>query len=402
VPQGNSPSLNSKHALALCVACVVLCALPACDDHNSTPSVRATELIQAPISIDLYPVNEPLNPRLFVLVIAGSENEAIPLAFDTGSSGVTLNALKILPDSMVDSGGFKFPDGVDTLTYRGITITKTAAMRMYGGPTGRTQIGNIGFASISFGNFHGAVDTRSMPVLLYYSEVETDDGGPVPSDDPQEGWFGVNSGADLLIVNGVSEPASSFPECTKFSTATCTVASVLDYLDYAPGISAGLLLTPAQLADCDISAPSSCRPQSILTVGLTEALKAGFSRWDLTCQDRLIAGYRPCTPTVANAVFTATGPTPATLTAPVLFDSGTPDILVRTTSNTAFPLSIPAGETASVMAPSGFVYGYDTGQTGLYATVVAPVGTREIVIGLPFFTTNSIFIDLAGGNEGWK
>jgi hypothetical protein len=363
--------------------------------------VPDAQTLQAPTTLNLYPVNYAVNPRLFVFVQAGTEHLALPLAFDTGSSGMTLNALRVFPPSIVDANGFKFPPGEDSITYSGIMVTKVHAQRMYGGAGGRTEIGNIGFAQISFGDAGGMLTTRMMPVLFFYSMTEA---GTVLSggSQPQEGWFGVNSALDELVVDGVTESQSGFPECALGVTGTCVVASVLDYLSYAPGTSAGLLLSQAQLEQCDVTVPLNCTPQPILTVGLTDSMKEGFSRWNLSCGTRLVAGYHPCAATVPNTVFTVTGSASGMLIAPSLFDSGTPEILIRVPMSTVFPPAIYGGEAATVNTPSGFDYNYQSASEGIYSTAVAYTTTPEIVVGLPFFTQNLFYIDLANGDEGWK
>jgi hypothetical protein len=51
----------------------------------------------------------------------GNSNVSLPLAFDTGSAGLTLYAPNIFPSNMVTpNGGFVFPAGQTSLTYLGV------------------------------------------------------------------------------------------------------------------------------------------------------------------------------------------------------------------------------------------------------------------------------------------
>jgi hypothetical protein len=55
------------------------------------------------------------------------------------------------------------------------------------------------------------------------------------------------------------------------------VVSAQKYLDYGDSVSAGFMLSPAPIQTCDISSAGSCAPAPMLTIGLTSAMKAGFS-----------------------------------------------------------------------------------------------------------------------------
>ena len=62
---------------------------------------------------------------------------------------------------------------------------------------GRSQTGNIGYATITFGNADGQLTTQVMPVFLYYLITDNATGNPEPVP-IQRGWFGVNSGPGLI------------------------------------------------------------------------------------------------------------------------------------------------------------------------------------------------------------
>ena len=83
-----------------------------------------------------------------MVTAVGSQAVNMPLAFDTGSAGVTLYAEDIFPSTLVSSAGFVIPEGQSSITYNGITVTNQQGVRKYGNATnGRSQTGNIGYAT---------------------------------------------------------------------------------------------------------------------------------------------------------------------------------------------------------------------------------------------------------------
>jgi hypothetical protein len=108
--------------------------------------------------------------------------------------------------------------------------------------------GNLGFAQISFGDGEGVLRTMTIPVLLYYRVESTQpgvDGKPVVVDMPyQRGWFGINALPDRIDVPESQTPTDGRPACALGVKVTCWVSSVLDYLEYRPGVTAGFRLDP--------------------------------------------------------------------------------------------------------------------------------------------------------------
>ncbi len=195
----------------------------------------------------------------------------MPLAFDTGSAGVTLYAEDIFPSTLVSSAGFVIPEGQSSITYNGITVTNQQGVRKYGYATnGRSQTGNIGYATITFGNADGQLTTQVMPVFLYYLITDNATGNPEPVP-IQRGWFGVNSGPGFINVTNSTEPSGGYPVCAASTLGSCRVASVFKYFSYASGVDAGFMLNPAALQSCDITVADDCTPAPILTIGLTQA-----------------------------------------------------------------------------------------------------------------------------------
>ncbi len=98
------------------------------------PTAPPITTIDKPTTVDLYPNGSTENPaRLTVMVTAvGSVAVSMPLAFDTGSAGITLYAPSIFPGSMLGATGFIFPSGESQMSYGGITVTNQQGTRTYG------------------------------------------------------------------------------------------------------------------------------------------------------------------------------------------------------------------------------------------------------------------------------
>ena len=386
---------------------LIVASLAACGGSNTMNPVSAPPISQK--VINLYPASSTSGNRLYVLVTSvGSTAVRMPLIFDTGSAGITLYAPAIFPSSIVSSNGFAFPAGETSISYGGITVTNQQGTRAYGGANGITQVGNIGYATVTFGDSSGVMTTSMMPVFLYYSIIRTATGEPASSV-PQQGIFGVSSVTNLITEAGSTEPAAGYPPCSQQSTGTCRVVSVLKYVQYGQGAHAGFLLSPAGLQSCDITTPGSCAPQPMLTVGLTSTLETGFSTVDLTCpppQNTYVGpstmdGYPVCLAAIPGTTITVSGLTTGTLTGEVIFDTGTPFMTVSVPAGVSFPAAIPDGADVSITTPSGFTYSY-TSAPGITNDVVEVNSTSASILGIAYFTTNSLFVDFDTSTEGWK
>lgn len=127
------------------------------DGNISNVNVACNTTVSQPVPIDIIPVATGNGTALRVFIpvaMVGNNNVNINAILDTGSAGVVLNALSIFPSSIVTSNGFNFPPGQNSITYNGITVTNVGMSKSYGGQSSNphTDIGNIGFAQISFGS----------------------------------------------------------------------------------------------------------------------------------------------------------------------------------------------------------------------------------------------------------
>jgi hypothetical protein len=371
------------------------------------PATPVTTVIAQPLTLNLYP-NQPAGgvPLLSLMATAvGSVPVNMPLGFDTGSAGVTLNALSIFPSSMVSSAGFVFPAGATTLSYNGITVTNLQGTRSYGTLTRTVEYGNLGFAQLTLGDAQGTVTTELMPVFLFYS-VDDPSGGAFTA--PQwQGWFGVSATADAIEVGGAA-PGNASVGCTPQSSTTCYTVSGMKFIDYGPSVDAGFLLNPAPIQTCSVAASGSCSAAPMLTIGLTAGLESAFSTMDLVCPPNgyigppQIAGYPVCQQNVANLTFTATGASSGTFTGYATFDTGTPYMYFSTPAGSTFPSVVEPGSNIAISTTSGFSYAYVADADRTSQTVVDSGAGGNSIVGLQYFTTNSWMIDFTAGLEGWK
>jgi hypothetical protein len=378
--------------------------------HSPLPPTPPAD-IQKPTTLNLYPETSSSDgARLFIKVTAvGTTAVEMPLAFDTGSAGITLYAPDIFPTSMVGANGFAFASGENSISYNGITVTNQSGTRKFGSAaTGRTQTGNIGYAQVTFGDTAGTQTTTLMPVFLYYLITDNSTGQAVPVPH-QRGWFGVNDAPNLITITGSIEPVTGYPACASGTQGSCYVASVLKYLSYGVGVNAGFMLNPAALQPCDITVPGDCAATPMLTVGLNDAVKSDFSTVNLNCPPSnyigpdMIDGYAVCQVGIPNTTVTVSGSAGDMLAGTVLFDSGTPSMVLNVPAGAMFPASVPSGNMVLVQTPSGFMFSYTAGTAAeVTDTLVQQNSTAESIIGIGYFTTNSFFVDFTAGTEGWK
>jgi hypothetical protein len=355
----------------------------------------------------VYPVDQSTQSpaRIFITVsMVGSQAVQLPLALDTGSAGLTLNALAIFPSSMVSASGFDFASGQTSLSYNGITVTNQQASRTYGGTSGHTQIGNIGYAQITFGDASGSLTSQTLPILFYYKVVSAASNQPV-TESVQDGWFGINDAPNLVSVSG---GAASLPACAPGVNGSCWAVSVLKYLTYGAGVDGGFIIDPVVLQSCDITTTGSCAPQTALTVGITPSVAVGFSLAQLQCPPATytgpasISGFAVCQERVPDTtISSATAPGGSYVTT-ALFDTGTPYTVLNVPPGTVFPTNIPSGDAIQVTTPSGFVYTQTSSTSVAAINVNSAANTNAAVIGLGYFITNSLLVDFTNQSQGWK
>ena len=342
------------------------------------------------------------------ITAVGTANVSLQGIIDTGSGGMTLNALEIFPTNIVTSSGFNF-NGQDQIVYQGITVTKLGAIRNYGGQgqSANTRTGNLFFAHLTFGE-KGKIRTALVPILFVYSSSEPLSANSGDSDNT----VGINGALDQIgatityvgqPVQNTNAPGTVDPECTKTSTSPCSLISPLRTLSYEGSLEAGYILSSFPLIDG--------QKGPYLTVGLNKRNTESFSTAQLTCSTESL-NVESCNQEVHNVHVTSSAG--LNFTWNVIFDSGRPTVetTVPTDDPTHLaPTMVPAGVQLTVTPPTqtDYVYSFTAATTGFAVTTRTYVETGSPKaastfsnMGLEFFGTNSLVLDYDKGIEGWK
>jgi hypothetical protein len=401
------------HTRVVSAAIVLAAILDACGGGSSNANlpVSPAAVVEKPVTLNLYPNQSATTvPRITVMVTnVGSATVSIPAVFDTGSAGVTLYAPNIFPSSMVTANGFVFAEGQTSLSYNGITVTNVQGTRSYGTTNLRAQNGNLGFATLTFGDQSGELITAVMPVFFYYSVTDVTTGQIIDAAGSlQLGIFGVAGTSGEIVVAGSATPTGGFPACATDTAGSCYTVSPLKYLQYGTGVNAGFKLVPASIQTCDIGTTGSCTPEPILTIGLNAALESGFSTMSLPCPPNgyvgpaSIAGYPVCQKTTDDVTIMLSGGAVGTIAGGAVFDTGTANMQIAVPTGGSFPTTVPLGASVLVTTPSGFTYNYTTTASDPLFTIVNSGFSGSSIIGIGYFTSNSFFIDFSSSTTGWK
>jgi len=109
-----------------------------------------------------------------------------------------------------------------------------------------------------------------------------------------------------------------------------------------------------------------------------------------------------CQKIIDDTTVMVSGEAVGTVIGAAVFDTGTANMQIATPTGNSFPSTVPAGSSVLVSTSSGFTYSYVSTSADPLATIVNADFSGSTVIGIGYFTTNSFFIDLSSGSEGWK
>src|SRR3954462_14129866 len=104
-------------------------------------------------TLGLYELISGTNRRVFIPITkVGTVSINYASVFDTGSTGMTIDANGILPASMITSNGIVVPG--DSTTVNGITVMAQQSTISYGGAGGSitTEYGNLAYAPVTIGD----------------------------------------------------------------------------------------------------------------------------------------------------------------------------------------------------------------------------------------------------------
>ncbi|MVN20569.1 pepsin/retropepsin-like aspartic protease family protein [Mucilaginibacter arboris] len=360
--------MKNKYAIApqfFYLLFVILVASSCKKDSTASKPVSAT-----PVTLGMYEAGSGSNKRVFIPITGiGTQSVTYYGIFDTGSSGMTIDATGILPASMITSSGIQVTG--DSVV-NGITVTSQQAVVSYGDKTSTTkEYGNLAYADVTIGDQNGNLTLKRVPIFLYYKIV---DGSGTKLAAHSSDVFGVGPG---------------------ISYANSAIASPLSY--YSPGTN---LTKGFKLATLNTSSFTSNGTfvAGLLSIGLTSAdlSSNGFIMHPLTYSST--GGYSPNIP----ATITYNGTSTA---AQVLFDTGTPSVtIIEDQKATSGVGSLPANSVVTVTTNKGFTYQYTTTTTSNLTAIQNPNNTADYrtIFSIDFFINNEILTDYAGHQIGLK
>jgi len=364
--------VNLKLFIAgLCIA--VFIASCKKDNNNATPTPAVPVNFA---TLGLYEYASATNRRVYIPVTAlGSVplNPGYLTIFDTGSTGMTMDANGILPASMITSSGITVPAG-DSIVYNGITVTSQTATISYGGVGGITkEYGNLAYATVKIGDSNGSITTSRIPFFFYYKAVDQTTGQSLPTH--QNDVFGVGPGVSFTMS---------------------AIGSPLSYFSLANNIASGFKL--AMFNNASFSTTNATYVAGLLTIGLTpnDLSASGFIMHPLTYYT--VGGYSPD----INGTINYNG---TNVAATILLDTGTPSISIlensAAASNTAM---LPANTNVTVTTPQGFNYQYTTTSSYNITQVDRPSYSQDIrtIFSIDFFLNNEYLLDYTHHQIGLK
>jgi hypothetical protein len=324
-----------------------------------------------PVTLGLYEYASGVDKRIFIPITKiGTQSVTYYGIFDTGSTGMTMDAAKILPASMITSSGIVFTG--DSVVVNGITVTSKQAVISYGSSDDITrEYGNVAYAPVTIGDANGNLSITRVAFFLYYKII-----------DGSGNQLSAHSADVFGVGPGVSYTSNS-------------IASPLSY--YSPGtdLTSGFKL--ATLTSTSFSSTGTY-VGSLLTIGLTstDLASSGFIIHPLTYYS--VGGYSPEIPATITYGGTSTS-------AQVLFDTGTPSVTIIEDSKATNSIgSLPANTEVTVTTNQGFVYKYTTTNTGNLTEIENPnrTGDYRTIFSIDFFISNEFLTDYTGHRIGLK
>ena len=353
----------------LCLAVLSLLSVSCKKSSNVTPAAPIVPLK----TLGLYQYGSGNNRRVFIPISkVGTQAVTYYGVFDTGSTGLTLDANGILPASMVTSSGIVFSG--DSINVNGITVTSKTSTISYGDKTnGTKEYGNLAYAPITIGDQNGNITTKRIPFFLYYKIVNNQ--------------TGVQLAAHAADVFGVA---------TGISYLNSAIGSPLSYFTLGSGLVNGFRL--AVLNSSSFSS-AGAYVSGLLSIGLTPTdlgSTTGFIMHPLTYNASV--GYLPNIP----ATITYNG---QSVSGNVLFDTGTPSVsVIEDPKATAGLGNLPASSQVTVTTNRGFTYTYTTTSTVNLTAIQNPniSGDYRTIFSIDFFTANEYLMDYTNHRIGLK
>ena len=313
------------------------------------------------------------NRRVFIpITTVGSVQTNYLSVFDTGSTGMTIDATGIIPASAITSNGITVAG--DSSVYNGITVTPQTAIISYGGVGSVTQeYGNLAYATVTIGDQNGSVKTGRIPFFLYYKVVNQSTGATLPAH--SNDVFGVGPGV---------------------SYTSTSIGSPLSYFNIPSNLTNGFKL--ALFNNGSFSTTNATYVGGLLSIGLTpsDISSSGFIMHPQVSFQ--VGGYSP---NIAGTINYNGTSVPAT----IMFDTGTPNItILENPAASANVITLPANTTVSITTSQGFSYSYTVSSTFNSTQVDNTSYSKDTrsIFSIDFFLSNEYLMDYTNHNIGLK
>lgn len=350
--------------LLLSVMVVLTSVITSCKKKQDAPTIKPLA------TLGLIEADSANYRRLYIgITKIGDVTGNYYGVFDTGSTGMTIDATGLIPANLITSNGITFTG--DSLVVNNIIIkgnsTKPITMAYGDALSSTTEYGYLAYSTVTIGDQNGTITTKRIPFFLYYKVVD------------QLGHVYKAHSNDVFGVG----PGTSY--------ASTAIASPLSYFDMPSGVTNGFKL--ATISNNFIS--TGAFVANLLTLGLVpdDLTSAGFIMHPLSISS---GGYSANIP----ASITYSG---KTISGNILFDTGTPSVTVIE-DLTAAVGSLPVNSTVTITTTQGFKYTYITTSTVNLTAVQNPNNTHDnrTIFALDFFFTNEYLTDYANHQIGLK
>ncbi|HTD98003.1 MAG TPA: hypothetical protein VK668_01900 [Mucilaginibacter sp.] len=346
---------------------LVITVLAASCKKDSAPKTSVTV---TPVTLPLIEYGTTQGKRVFIPITkVGDQTVNYYSVFDTGSSGMTIDANGILPASMITSAGITVAG--DSVVVNGITVTSKKATISFGDKTSLTkQYGNLAYAPITIGDSHGNLSIKRIPIFLYYKVTDVN---------------GKQLAVHANDVFGVG-PGTSY----SFSAIT----SPLRAFTTGGSVSSGFKMA---IFNSTYFTSTGTYVPGLLTIGLTSSdlSSSGFIMHPLAYF--AAGGYSPNIPgtiTYNNK----------TIAAELLFDTGTPSVTIIEDQTASSLGNLPDSSLVKLTTTKGFSYQYLTKSTSNLTAIQNPnnSGDFRTIFSIDFFIKNEMLIDYTNHQIGLK
>lgn len=366
--------MNKKYTFKtlLLIALVILTSVvTSCKKKQDDPTPVAV-VVKPLATLGLIEASSGNYRRLFIgITQVGDIATNYYGVFDTGSTGMTIDATGLIPASMITSSGITFTG--DSVVVNNITIKGVSSKPLimaYGDAISSTkEYGYLAYSTVTIGDQNGKITTKRIPFFLYYKVVD------------QTGFVYAAHSNDVFGVG----PGTSY--------ASNLIASPISYFDIPTGGTNGFKLATV---GGNGYTTSGTFVAAVLTIGLipSDITSSGFIMHSLSYSSS--GGFSANIP----ASITYSG---KTITGNILFDTGTPSITVIE-DVTAAVGNLPINSTITITTTKGFTYTYITTNTVNLTAVQNPnnTGDSRTIFALDFFFTNEYLTDYANHQIGLK